>query len=646
MPGVLLGDTLMGSRMRRHWALVVGLVSVGLVTAAIRFIVLDDIDRVPCALSTDAFNTGALRANVPLFWIGDTNHDRALDASELRVLSFYPTSDLEWMTGTHLTPVSRDAVSAITSGRRRPQPMDPLDVSARAALDGITLSLVDTDASVLGPSERAFVARMLQIATLFDALLQRQLGVDRALAALRPDDTEIRSLLRMHHDIDCGARSHTDSHSAPDIVCPVLDVYPDAADVATLCATLAAAPNADALLGPFSVVRQTPDGYTSVPYRVAYHDLTAQLAESFRGTARSLDHGPEAPLIEYLLAVAAAFETDSWGPVREAAALARAAGSRWYVDIRVQPLPRDPCWGSKAAFGIIVGMRDDASFERLVARGWPRLAELDPSLAAQSPGTSGRSYPGDVVHPIFAAGATRTPSGAVIGTTSRDATVLMPDFCGEQCRGARMAALAAILDRRSFDTVGEIGAEETLLETAVHELAHRLAPSHDLGSPGDGAMPVALRAALQHRVGELLADAVELSLVGQLRAHGTVSAAESRAMSALCILDILAALSETESHRDFDAVLPAVLRARGGIRYAHTPSADGQHEDSVAIDFDALERVARELADDLRADFNTHALRSLGARLDETAGEAEPFRRFRSRFSRYRSVSVVYSVGW
>src|SRR5512140_1567021 len=80
-------------------------------------------DRVPATATTaapalkyamdrTAFNETAFRLNLPVYWMGDTNGNGAVDADEVRALQFYPTEG-KWTDGGKLTDAFDKAFSQI-----------------------------------------------------------------------------------------------------------------------------------------------------------------------------------------------------------------------------------------------------------------------------------------------------------------------------------------------------------------------------------------------------------------------------------------------------------------------------------------------------------------------------------------------------
>ncbi len=230
----------------------------------------------PRAIARDEFNRWAVRLNLPIFWIGDTDGDGAVDPGEVAPLLFYPTAG-EWTRDGKPTPAFDAAVRAIAAASVAPPPSGPdarRQILVGQDLDAGRPTLVQSDLTALSADEKAFVRRMMAAAGLVDELYEKMRGLP-PLAARLPPDPASRSLFRRNRGPACvsPATERDPACSAiPGAPRPVFDIYPAELQAAgDVCAALEKRPDARALLEDhFAVVRGSGTALRAVPYTEAY----------------------------------------------------------------------------------------------------------------------------------------------------------------------------------------------------------------------------------------------------------------------------------------------------------------------------------------------------------------------------------------
>ena len=221
-------------------------------------------------LSRADFNRFAVRQDLPIYWVDDTNHDRAVEADEVVPLLFYPQPSV---------PLA-DAYAKIVAASKAPPASDPRLALVEKDLDGGVPTLVRTDLRGVSPAEHAFAQHMLAAAILIDHMYEQQNG-EAALASQVPADPESKSLFERDRGPKCatpGLDRDPKCSAIPGSPKPIVDVYPAAMQASeTFCKDLEGRPDAKDLLGPFTVVRDQAGKLAAVPYSEAYKDDIAKL---------------------------------------------------------------------------------------------------------------------------------------------------------------------------------------------------------------------------------------------------------------------------------------------------------------------------------------------------------------------------------
>ncbi len=454
------------------------------------------------ALPRIEFNRWAVRANLPVYWIADTNDDKQIDPGEVAPLLFYPTSgsvDSKWVENKHFTAqfeVAYDLVVAAANAA----PADPAtDEGKRQKLVGEDLdqgraSLVHSDLSALPTDDKAFAEHMLKVGTLIDQLYEDHNGAT-ALAPKLPPDTASRSMFRRNRGPKCvGPATEKEPlcSAIPGSPKPICSLYPAALQQdAKFCTALEQHKDAKALLAPFVAVRGDAAALTAVPYTEAYKSQMTAISAELTAAADSVKDATEQPLIAYLRAAATSFQTNDWIPADEAWAKMTVDNSKWYVRAAPDETYWEPC-SQKAGLHLTFARINQGSKEwqqKLV----PVQQEMEAAIALRA----GKPYVErkvtfhlpDFIDLVINAGDDRDPLGATIGQSlpnwgpvaneGRGRTIAMVNLYNDpDSRAARRAQAESLLDAAS--TKSYTGTPEPgLLGTILHEATHNLGPAHE-----------------------------------------------------------------------------------------------------------------------------------------------------------------------
>src|SRR5262245_17115873 len=159
------------------------------------------------ALSRADFNRLAVRENLPIYWIADTNNDKSLQPDEVSTLLFYPTQG-NWVASSAFTKDFEAAYDKILVASKAPLDAQGDEAKRRKLvgedLDQGRATLVRSDLASLSADDKAFVAHMLKVAQLIDRLYEMQNG-SLALADKLPADAASHSLFRRNRGPKCAA---------------------------------------------------------------------------------------------------------------------------------------------------------------------------------------------------------------------------------------------------------------------------------------------------------------------------------------------------------------------------------------------------------------------------------------------------------
>ncbi|MBN8532383.1 MAG: hypothetical protein J0L97_11075, partial [Alphaproteobacteria bacterium] len=255
-----------------------------------------------------------------------------------------------WVEGGAFTDAFVRVATRIEAEARAAAPSDARRALVITELDHAAPTLVETDVAALPPAHQAFVGHMMRVAELVDRLYARQTGMEAMSTRLDASDAASASLFRRNWGPACRG-STTEREAACSAIDGAprqpVDVYPASiqGEDDSFCASLEARPDAQALLGHFSVVRPVEggDGLVAVPYHEAYADLMQPIAAELRAAADAMTDPNETALVAYLRAAAQGFETNDWTPADEAWSRMNARNSQWYVRVGPDETYWEPC---------------------------------------------------------------------------------------------------------------------------------------------------------------------------------------------------------------------------------------------------------------------------------------------------------------
>ncbi len=628
------------------------------------------------------FNQLALRLDRPLFWAADTDADGEPDPDEVRALLYYgaPGSDprVEYVENGAFVDDFAQIVSRIEAEARAAEPTDARRALVLAELDHAAPTLVETDVSSMPEAHRAFVSHMLRVAALVDRLYARQTGMDAMQARLDQADTASASLFRRNWGPACRG-STTEREEACSAIdgAPhqVVDVYPASLQGAddSFCAALEARPDAQALLGHFSVVRgaETGDGLVAVPYNVAYRDLMEPIAVELRAAADAMTDPNETALVTYLRAAASGFETNDWTPADEAWSRMNARNSQWYVRVGPDETYWEPC-SIHAGFHLTFARINQGSLvwqDRLT----PLRADMEGGLAALvSDAYQAREVAftlPDFIDIVVNAGDDRDAFGATIGQSlpnwgpvseeGRGRTVAMSNLYTDEDSLARRRAQASTLLGSEAMAIYSNDPTSGLLSTILHEAGHNLGPSHDYRTPvvdgaGGQTDDEAFGGALASMLEELKAQSCALFFVELLRSRGILTDAQAREVYLDSIVWAFGHISrgmytptgQRKAYSQLAAIQIGMLLDQHAITWTPDAAAvDGTHTGSFSIDFARLPAAVTEVMTTvmrIKATGDRAAAEALATRYVD--GETVPHATIVERYRAFPQASFVYSV--
>ncbi len=364
-----------------------------------------------------AFNVRAAQAAVPLYWMDDANRNNALDPREVAVLWGAPSS--AWVTNGRLTTRFADTYARLIA--TSPPPANAREELLKKELGQAQPTLVYTDLTYLSSEEQAIIDKVAEIAERVERVHMRQLGSAKFAARAKELDPLSRALFLRNQSPWC-ANPGTEADprcGAFDEMPPRLSgLYPEELQrTGDVCKAVRDHPNSEALFGRFDVVRSIGERLVAVPYSKAFPMEMTAVAEALRDLATVVSDPEEVAFRDYVLAAAAAFETDDWASADRAWLKMTSQTSRWFFRVAPDQVFFSPC-RRKAMFHVSFGRvdRSGIAWKRKIAMIQSRMEEELSDLAG--PAYAARpvelSLP-DFVRVILNAGDSRRPRGAYIG---------------------------------------------------------------------------------------------------------------------------------------------------------------------------------------------------------------------------------------
>ena len=567
------------------------------------------------------FNRNAVRLDLPVYWSEDRDRDGAIDPGEVVTLRFYPTSPA-WAAGGSFTPAFAEAYERIAAPAAEPADL-AADERERRRLAGVDLdagrpTLVYSDLRGLSAQEQAFARRMLAASARIDALYARANGSAALADRVPADDVASQSLFRRNRGPKCASPSmekEPKCSAIPGAPRVPVDLYPAALQQdEKFCDALAARPDANALLTPFTVVRETDGALRAVPYNEAYRDEMGAIAQELRAAAEALPTD-EPALASYLGAAAQAFETNDWPPADEAWAAMTAENSRWYVRVAPDEVYWEPC-SRKAGFHLTFARinRDSLAWQSKLL---PVRKDMEQAIAERA----GKPYQArdvafdlpDFIDIVSNAGDDRGPFGGTIGQSlpnwgpvadeGRGRTVAMSNLNTDpDSLAARRAQAGSLLDAASLAVYVD-DKLPGLLGTILHEATHNLGPSHDYranGKTDDEIFGGPLASLLE----ELKAQSGALFLVELIRSKGLIDdelARRSYADSLVWALGHIASGLYTpegkpKAYAQLAAVQVGFLMDQGALVWnLDATAANGTDKGAFSVQWDKLPAACDEL---------------------------------------------------
>jgi hypothetical protein len=308
----------------------------------------------------------------------------------------------------------------------------------------------------------------------------------------------------------------------------------------------------DAIFSTTTVVRRTGDGFTAVPYHVAYRSFLESAAKALREAA---DLADDKAFAGFLRARADALLNDNYYP----SDLAWVDLKDPKFDIIFAPYEtyNDDLMGVKATYGGAVMVRNEAESQKLAMyqQHIPDLQEALPLATEDKPSKRGHLSPMEVMDTPFRSGDLNHGYQAVADNLPNDPRV-------HQEKGSKKLFFKNFMDARVTYIILPIAkklmradqskyatAEGYLADTLLHEIAHELGP---VFSRRDGKQ-VDIREAIGSQFSaleEAKADIVGLFSAKYLIDHGVLPKERLPEFYASHVADFFrtARLSAAESH--------------------------------------------------------------------------------------------------
>lgn len=627
-------------------------------------------------ISRIELNRWAVRTNLPVYWIADTNNDRNMTPDETAALLFYPASGPTsgpYVVNGAFTPAFEAAYEQIVTAASAPPPDASTEDGRRQILIGKDLdqgraTLVSSDLSQLSADDKEFVRHMMTIGNLIDDLYALHDG-SAALAPKLPPDLASQSAFRRNHGPKCvGPATETDPacSAIPGAPKPIFDLYPAELQKAEkFCTALEKRPDAKELMAPFVVVRGTGEALRAVPYTEAYRAQMTAISKELSAAAASMKDPAEKPLVAYLRAAAASFLSNDWIPADEAWAKMTVDNSKWYVRVGPDEVYWEPC-SSKAGMHLTFARINQGS-KTWQAKLVPVQQEMEAAIAERA----GKPYAArpvtfhlpDFIDIVINAGDDRSPLGATIGQSlpnwgpvaneGRGRTVAMVNYYQDaDSVEARRGQAESILDASSMKNyTGAL--EPGLLSTILHEATHNLGPAHEYEVGGKKARD-AFGGPLASLMEELKAQTGALYLLEMLRTKKIISdelAAQSYADAIVWALGhtsqgMYTGTGERKTYGNVAAIQIGFLIDKGALTWEpKATAANGTDKGALVLHPAKLVPAVNEMMKvvaGIKARGDRKAAEALAKKYVD--GKTVPHKAIQERFLRFPKASFVYTV--
>jgi hypothetical protein len=618
------------------------------------------------ALSRADFNRLAVRENLPLYWIADADHDRAVDPGEVAHLLFYPSAPA-WTNGAAFTSAFRRAYAQLVSASKASVTDTRLALVAKE-LDQGAPTLVRSDLTHLSSADKTFVGHMMRVGDMIDVLYDRTTGAS-ALAGRVPTDPLSQSLYRRNRGPTCQASATSDKavcSAVPGSPKLVADAYPaELQRGKDFCAALQKRSDGSALLSPFTVVRGSGTSLKAVPYTVVYKQQMTAIADELEVAATAERDPSEARLVTYLRAAAASFRTNNWEPADEAWSKMNAENSKWYVRVGPDETLTDPC-AAKATFHFNLARINQSSLE-WQTRLAPVRQDMENALAVLTgagyhPRAVSFHLP-DFIDIVVNTGDDRFGLGVVTGESlpnwgpvadqGRGRTVVMANVTSDvDSLAARRSQTASLMDAASMTDLVD-SPRPDLFSNVLHEATHNLGPLYSYTVNGRTSETV-FGGSLASMLEELKAQTGAIYYIEFLRAHGVIDktlAAQTNADSIVWALGQAAngaAAADASPYAQLAAIQLGYLIDRGALTWNPTAkAANGADTGTFTLHSDKLVQAVDQLMAlvlGIKARGDKPAAERLVARY--VHGTVVPLTTITQRWQRLPKPSMVYAVAY
>jgi len=624
------------------------------------------------------FNRNAVRANVPVYWVADANHDGVVDPNEVTSLLFYP-SEGRWVRDGAFTPDFDHAWQTIQAAGTLTATSPPSANDQRRALvqedlDQGLPTLVANDFSQAPASDKELVGHMLTVGRLIDDLFAQQNGAKALASSVDPKDDLSASLFRRNWGPACAApltEKNPKCSAIQGAPQPVYDAYPGKMQKdPSFCVKVEKVPGSKSLLAPFVVIRADASGgakgaLKAVPDSEAYKETMTAISRELSAAANGVTDPVEGPLKTYLAAAAKSFLTNDWNPSDEAWSRMTVQNSKWYVRVAPDETYWEPC-NHKAGFHLTFARinRDSLVWQ---AKLDPFEQEMEQNIAARigaqyKPRKVSFHLP-DFIDIIINAGDDRDPFGGTIGQSlpnwgpvsadGRGRTVAMSNlFTDTDSVAMRRKQAESLLVN---DTIASYvdSPEPGLLDTILHEATHNLGPAHEYkwsGKTDEQAFGGQLASMLE----ELKAQTGALYFIDFAHKKGLITTEAARQSYVSNLVWAFGHISRgmyTETHArkaysQLAAIQVGFLLDEGAITFDKSGSAKDGSASAFAIHFEkmpaAIDKMMRVVGRIKATNDKVGAMALVGKYVD---GDRVPQKLIAERELKYPRQSLVYSVG-